>query len=215
MKIESHKAKSILVRRYSVPFLSLAFLSTGAALLMYILFRVSLGLALICSFAFVIAVLARRFYAIDLARRLKLIRQIGSGVLIGLLATAAYDLSRLAIVEIFAMNVWPFEALRFFGHAIAGEGISRSTAIAVGALYHVTNGIFFSVSYCLLLAGRSWIHGVIWALGLEVLMFTIYPTWLNLDAVIKEFTIVSLAGHLAYGSVLGVMARHWIEMRAG
>jgi len=191
--------------------LSLAFLSSGAALLMYILFRVSLGLALICSFAFVVAVLARRFFALDPTRRLKLIQQIGSGILIGLLATAAYDLSRLTIVETFSMNVWPFEALRFFGYAIAGEEISRSTAVAVGALYHVTNGIFFSVSYCLLLAGRSWFYGVIWALGLEVLMFTVYPTWLNLDAVMKEFTVVSLAGHLAYGSVLGAMARRWIK----
>jgi hypothetical protein len=180
---------------------------TGVALLVYMLFHVSLGTALVCALVFVVAALTWRLYNIHPTQRPVLIRQLGKGLLIGLVATAAYDLSRLAIVEIFALKVWPFEAFRFFGYAIAGEGISRHLAIAVGALYHLGNGVFFSISYCLLLGRQKWFWGVVWALGLEVLMFSFYPTFLNLDAVMKEFTIVSLSGHLAYGTVLGVMAK--------
>lgn len=186
-----------------------AFLTSGAGLLVYVLLRVPLGVTVVCVFAFVAALVALRLYMMDAPRRASFVRQLCKGILIGLPATAAYDLSRFALVKLFALRFWPFEAFRFFGYAIAGEGISPRTAIVVGALYHLTNGIFFSVSYCLLLGGRRWFYGVLWALGLEVLMFSIYPTWLDLGAVMKEFTIVSVTGHLAYGAVLGMMARRW------
>lgn len=192
---------------YSIAIAGLAFLSSGAALLVYILFRASLGIALGCAFAFIFLLLAWRFYVMNELHRAAFIRQLGKGVLIGLLATAAYDLSRLAIVKLFALHLWPFEAFIFFGYAIAGENITHGTAVIIGTLYHITNGIFFSVSYCLLLGGKRWFYGVLWALGLEVLMFSIYPTWLDLSAVMKEFTFVSVSGHLAYGAVLGFMAK--------
>src|ERR1051325_5796352 len=144
------QSRTIERRQWLTPLLGLAFLLTGVALLVYILFHVSLGTALACALVFVVAALTWRLYNIHPTQRPVLIRQIGKGLLIGLVAAAAYDLSRLAIVEIFALKVWPFEAFRFFGYAIAGEDISRHLAIAVGALYHLGNGVFFSISYCLL-----------------------------------------------------------------
>ena len=38
-------------------------------------------------------------------------------------------------------------------------------------------------------------------------MFTVYPGWLNLNAVIEEFAIVSVSGHLVYGLTLGVICQ--------
>ena len=34
-------------------------------------------------------------------------------------------------------------------------------------------------------------------------MLSIYPRWLDLKAVMAEFTMVSMSGHIVYGSVLG------------
>jgi hypothetical protein len=187
--------------------LTIPFLLTGASLLAYILFGFSMGLALTITFLLIAAVLFLRLYNLAPPRRADLIRTIRKGVVIGLLATAAYDIVRLLIVWAFSMHVNPFKAFPYFGYAIAGEGIARESAIAIGAVYHAVNGIFFSISYCLLFRGRHWICGILWALGLEALMFSVYPSWLNLDAVLAEFTIVSVTGHLAYGAVLGVMGR--------
>jgi hypothetical protein len=183
------------------------FLSTGAALLTYILFNISLGIGLLFAFAVIAGAIAWRLARMDSAQRKSFWQLIGKGAVIGLLATAAYDISRVFVVFVFGWNLSPFKAFPYFGQAIAGENLSYSTAFAVGAIYHVINGLFFSISYCLLFRGKHWIYGIFWALGLELLMFTIYPTWLNLDAVLVEFTVVSLSGHLIYGAVLGVLAR--------
>ncbi|HEV2705679.1 MAG TPA: hypothetical protein VGV59_07115 [Pyrinomonadaceae bacterium] len=185
---------------------ALAFLSGGAALVVYVLFNFSLGAALVFTFALIAGTLAWRLRGMETTRRAAFLRLLLRGALVGLLATLAYDGARLAIVRLFRLPLNPFEAFPYFGYAIAGESIARRSALAFGTLYHFMNGIFFGVSYCLLLGGRRWFYGVLWAFGLEVLMFSIYPTWLNLDAVLKEFTFVSVSGHIAYGAVLGALA---------
>ena len=190
--------------------LAALFLSTGASLLVYVLFSVSLGLALAFAFVLIAGLLGFYLYNMDAVRRAAFLRQLGKAIVIGLLATAAYDLSRVIVVFTLGWNLSPFKAFPYFGQAIAGEDIAHSTAFAVGMIYHIINGIFFSISYCLLLGGRHWFFGILWALGLELLMFSIYPTWLNLDAVLVEFTVVSVSGHLVFGAVLGVLARRFI-----
>jgi hypothetical protein len=202
---------TLKVNQLLTPTIGLAFLSSGAALLAYVIFRLSMGLSLICAFAIVVGLVVWQLYAIDSARRVAFVRLLGKGAVIGLLATIAYDAVRLLIVGLFAMPINPFKAFPYFGYAIGGELIAPTSAIAIGTLYHFTNGIFFSVSYSLLLGSRRWFYGVLWAVGLEILMVAIYPTWLNLDAVMNEFMEVSLAGHLAYGAVLGMMSRSMIK----
>jgi hypothetical protein len=50
---------------------------------------------------------------------------------------------------------------------------------------------------------------------LEIAMFSIYPSWLHLQAVMQEFTIVSIAGHFAYGSVLGLFCNRFLKINIG
>ncbi|HRH40531.1 MAG TPA: hypothetical protein PKY82_02720 [Pyrinomonadaceae bacterium] len=187
--------------------LAALFLSTGAALITYILFNISLGIALSFAFLVISSLLAVYLYRLDATGRKQFLKTLLTAAIIGLMATAAYDISRVFVVWFFGWELSPFKAFKFFGEAIAGENTNPQTAFIVGAIYHVINGVFFSISYCLLLGGRHWVFGILWALGLEVLMFSIYPTWLNLDAVIKEFTVVSVSGHIVFGAVLGVLAR--------
>ena len=135
-------------------------------------------------------------------------RRVRAGVLAGFLGTCGYDLSRYVLVAVTGMNYRPFETLLLFGHSLGGPEISRATAFALGTGFHFLNGICFAIAYCLFFGGRDWWLAVLWALGLEAAMFSIYPTWLNLAAVKNEFTIVSLTGHLAYGTIVGIISRH-------
>ena len=193
--------------RLLTPVIGLAFLSSGAALLTYIVFNLPMAPSLAFAFSIVAGLVVWQLCAIDSVQRIAFAKLLGKGIVIGLLATIAYDVVRLLVVELFAIPISPFKAFPYFGYAISGENIAPTSAIAVGTMYHLTNGIFFSVSYNLLLGGRRWFYGLFWAVGLEILMLATYPTWLNLDAVMNEFTEVSVAGHLAYGAVLGMMSR--------
>jgi hypothetical protein len=44
-------------------------------------------------------------------------------------------------------------------------------------------------------------------MGLEAAMLAIYPGWLDLEAVMKEFVAVSVLGHIAYGTTLGMISQ--------
>ena len=50
---------------------------------------------------------------------------------------------------------------------------------------------------------------------LEIAMFSIYPSWLHLQAVMQEFTIVSISGHLVYGAVLGLFCNRFLKINIG
>lgn len=76
----------------------------------------------------------------------------------------------------------------------------------MGVLYHYVNGTFFAVSFAILFAPRGWWAGILWALGLEVLMLSVYPGWLHPQA-LGELVSISLLGHLAYGTTLGSLSR--------
>ena len=136
-----------------------------------------------------------------------------TGLIIGACATASYDLSRWLLVHALSIDFNPFGAFPLFGWGIGGAQLTRSVAFVVGAVYHVINGLSFALSYCLLLGGGWSPWAVLWALSLELVMFSVYPGWLNLKAVMVEFTIVSLTGHLAYGATLGLLSERYIPQR--
>jgi hypothetical protein len=81
----------------------------------------------------------------------------------------------------------------------------------IGSAYHYRNGESFAVAYSFLFGARDWKFAILWALFLEALMFTVYPGWLNLRGVMAEFTVVSLSGHVVYGTVLGLVVRYRIR----
>lgn len=127
------------------------------------------------------------------------------GVVVGLIGTAAYDLSRWMLVQLGGMELSPFEALPLFGQAILGEGATGPATEILGTGYHLINGVAFGVAYVVWFGRRKWWWGIIFALGLEAFMLAIYPGWLDPRS-IAELTQVSLVGHVAYGSTLGLVA---------
>lgn len=190
-----------------LPAVGAATLVSGAALVLSILFKVPLGFALLTLGGAVGGAVAFELSRMSSPTKARLRARLGAGALIGAAATAAYDGTRWLLVELGDLNYRPFEAFPLFGYAIVGQGAPPAIALTVGTIYHCLNGVTFAVFYCLLLAGRGWPFGVAWALALEALMFTLYPGWLDLEAVMKEFTVVSVTGHLAYGSTLGLLSQ--------
>jgi hypothetical protein len=186
--------------------LALLPLATGAALVVHILSRVSLGLSLLVGFALVsvTGVLAWRRLRID-ARR-EMARRAVAGLVAGLLGTLAYDLVRLVVVKVFHYTFWPFDIFSLFGLAIVGPGLPPLLTTAVGVIYHYMNGILFAIAYAILLAPRGWWSGILWALGLEACMLALYPGWLHIQAY-NEFVSVSMIGHLAYGTTIGIVSK--------
>jgi hypothetical protein len=179
-------------------------LFTGIALIVHVVTTISLGLALI----FLGVIVATASWLVwrrlpDNARQ-EILHRVGYGAIAGAAATPVYDLSRLIIVNLFHTAFWPFDIFPIFGQAIAGPQISFSVATTVGVVYHYANGIFFAIAYAIVFASRPWWTGILWALGLEALMLSIYPGWLHPKA-FGEFVSISMFGHVAYGITLGAV----------
>lgn len=189
-------------------------LASGAALLVYILAGLSLRwtlLALVVVAVGVITLVLRRF---DPARRQKVLRRMGIGAVTGLVATIAYDLVRLGLVEFAGLRIDPIEAWRLFGVALTDPNLSHATHMIAGTAFHLVNGVAFGMAYTVAFGQRGWWAGVLWAFVLEGFMVSVYPGWLGLKA-LDEFLSVSITGHIAYGLVLGVMAQRWVGAREG
>lgn len=186
------------------------FLSTGAALLVYVISGVSLlaaaGLVMVAA-AVLGAVIWRRA---DPRGQMEMGRLLRAGALAGFLATAAYDLSRFFLIEVTGIAFWPFDIFNVFGQALVGAGYSGTWVRLAGLLYHFANGIGFALAYTIVLGRRGVWAGVAWAMVLELLMVTIYPGWLGMEA-LNEFLQVSVLGHVVYGVVLGGSARWLLE----
>lgn len=133
------------------------------------------------------------------------------GVVGGFVATLAYDVFRLAIRETRLFDYDGFKAIYIFGGWITGAPSTRSAAVA-GWFYHFWNGISFGVFYSLTFGGRHWLYGVGYGLVMEAMMLGLFPFFLRISDQVG-FITVSMAGHMVYGAVLGVVtqryARSW------
>jgi hypothetical protein len=185
-------------------------LASGAALLVHILAGISLGLALLA--ALVIVALAGTVLWLQLspAARIELRRRAGAGALAGIAGTIAYDGVRFLLVTLLHWTFWPFDVYPIFGEAIGGTALTGTQALIIGTLYHYTNGVMFAVAYTILFGTVGWWAGILWALGLEALMLSVYPGWLHPKA-FGEFVSVSMLGHVAYGAVIGSLGRWWLR----
>jgi hypothetical protein len=188
--------------------LAAAAMASGAALVVTVLTRVSLGLTLLCGALCVAALGWQTSRRLPAAARPVVVERLLAGLLAGLPATGAYDLVRLLVVRVGHLAIWPFDTLPLFGQAILGPGRPPGIVLAVGVCYHYLNGACFSAAYSLLFRHRLFVAGVAWAMGLEIAMLVVYPRWLPaLGPVLGEFTVVSLAGHTAFGTVIGLLAQ--------
>jgi hypothetical protein len=189
-----------------VEWVAALFLASGAALVVYIVSGISLrwtfiGLGLAATTVLVLAL--RRMPP---HRRSFVRRRLAVGAVAGLAATLAYDAVRYGLVEFAGLRIRPFEAWRLFGLALTDTDLPPAVVFAAGTAFHLCNGVAFGIAYTLAFGQRGPVAGIIWALVLETFMVSLYPGWLGLKA-LDEFLSVSVAGHLAYGSVLGYLAR--------
>ncbi|GAA1614899.1 hypothetical protein GCM10009679_19140 [Saccharothrix algeriensis] len=183
------------------------FLASGAALLVYILSGVSLRWTFLSLGLAAVVVATAVIRRLPEPRRSRVLRRMAVGAVAGLAATLAYDAVRIALVEFAGLKLRPFEAWRLFGLALAGEDQSGPWVFWLGVAFHLCNGIAFGVAYTVAFGRRGIWPAIVWALVLESFMVSVYPGWLGLKA-LEEFLSVSITGHLAYGIVLGWLARH-------
>ncbi len=98
------------------------------------------------------------------------------------------------------------QAFGAFGDALLPGSGREGWSRVVGVGYHLVNGVSFGIAYTGLFRRRGALTGIAYALGLEAVMLAIYPGWLDIEAR-REFTQMSLLGHVAYGATLGALAR--------
>jgi hypothetical protein len=181
------------------------FLGSGASLVTYILTGTPLPLVL-C----VVAVVGTLVVALVVwptpAVRARWLRRVRVGVVAGLVSTFAYDASRYLLVEVAGFAASPFAAFPLFGQALLGDGAAQGGRLVAGIAFHLLNGTAFGIAYTVWFGRRPFWFGIGFALGLEACMLAIYPGWLDLRT-LREFTQMSLLGHVVYGTTLGLLAR--------
>lgn len=186
-------------------------LATGAALLLNILAGWSLLAALGVTVLITVATAAYGWSRLGPFARAWARRRVLVGVVAGAVATAGYDVVRLALVRFGGFTFWPFDIFGVFGRALLGDLADPAVLRAVGVTYHLTNGICFGIAYTLVWGRRGVVTGLVWAMALEALMVGIYPGWLHIDTLLGEFLSVSLVGHLTYGLLLGSVAQRLLR----
>jgi hypothetical protein len=201
------KDKQVFTRSMKTRYLlGLAALATGAALLVYFLTGISLWVGLLVTVTGAITAVGFAWRLLSPEQRLIVRIQACVGVGAGLLATVGYDLSRFILVRVAHFSLWPFDTFRLFGQLLIGTALPTNVALLIGTCYHVANGIGFALAYVFLFGRRGWLAGILWAMGLEVLMVSFYPGWLGLKA-LDEFLTISVLGHVVYGTILGVCSQ--------
>jgi hypothetical protein len=181
-------------------------LATGAALVVYIISGISLGTATIALLIVGIVTWALVLWRLDPGVRHWLASRVKIGALAGVPAVLAYDTVRWGIVALASWSFEPFHALPLFGMAILGPETDLFSATIVGIGFHLVNGIGFAIAYAIVFRRPSIKTGIAWAMVLEAAMLLLYPRWLGVD-LFGELMPVSLAGHLAYGGMLGAVTR--------
>ncbi len=189
---------------------ALVTLTTGAALVITILFRTSLKLTLIAVFVVTAGLATASLRRAAPPVRRELLRRLRVGALAGVSATIAYDITRFGLVSLTSLTIKPFHALAVFGQMLVGEHAPAWAIAIAGIGYHVTNGVTFSIAYTLVVRRPSVLTGLIWAAVLECFMITLYPGWLNIEKV-DELALVSILGHVAFGATLGLTARMLLD----
>jgi uncharacterized membrane protein len=178
-------------------------MATGAALLVYLVSGFSLRLALAITVSAGAAVSAFVWRRAGPAERAQLHVRVFVGLICGVIATAAYDLTRLAIWKGFGTAFQPFDIFGRFGTLLAGAGTAHGERLVVGIAYHWANGLGFAVAYMLLVRRPELWSGLAWAAMLETLMLSLYPQGFGVTFS-QEFVGISIAGHAAYGTALGI-----------
>lgn len=184
-----------------------AFLFSGAALLMHILQGVSLPVGLAGTVAVAIGTFAYVWRQLHPIVRTRLRQHVRVGVVAGALALVAYNTAKWGLATLDPSAFDPFGAIPIFGALLIGSSAPEGWLMAAGIGYHVLNGVTFAVAYSILFGQRGILFGVGWGIFLEVFQFTLYPGWLNTGAFYAEFVTISFLAHVAYGGTLGYVCK--------
>jgi len=187
-------------------------LASGVGLLAYFIAALALPIGIAIALVLMGTLAVAVWRRLPTADRELAGRRARVGFLAGLVATAAYDSTRLLVVWAFGLSVSPFAALPLFGQLLVGEALWGRLQWPAGIAYHLVNGVTFGIAYALIAAERGVLWGVAWALCLEAAMLAFYPGWLDVRAR-GEFFSMTLLGHVAYGATLGAMTRHQLNAR--
>jgi hypothetical protein len=195
------------------PALLIAFLAastSGLAVLLYAAGWITLNyslriLAPLTMFAFVALVASTGPH-----REQLLVTRLAGGLLAGAAGLAAYDLLRLLILASGLVGFNPFRLIEVYGLLILDAPEDTALTKVVGWAFHLWNGLSFAMMYTLLLGRGRLLWALGWGLLLELGTVVSYPSMFGLTLG-REFVLVSLSGHLAYGLALGVTARRVVK----
>jgi hypothetical protein len=148
-------------------------------------------------------------------------RVVRAGILAGALATLAYDVTRTILAAFDPSPYSPFEAIRMFGLGVVPATAPIEVVMTAGFAIHLLNGSSFGVVYSVF-AGRgatstrgALTSGIAWGLTLELLQSILYPGWLHITTVLREFLVISGLGHIVYGATLGTGVRRLLRPGRG
>jgi hypothetical protein len=139
-------------------------------------------------------------------RRL-LLNRLLVGTIGGALGLFAYDVGRWLIQTLFPLEFDAFLPILSFGSLITGDPVTSASASLAGWAYHISNGWTFALVYAMIAGPARWWYGLIWGGMLEVGMLLVYPILFS-QINYPPFLVVSIAGHVLYGSVLGLFCQH-------
>jgi len=135
--------------------------------------------------------------------------QVTLGGLCGLTGTLFYDVVRPLLTVLIQFHYEPYKAIPIFGSLITHRPPTDGLAITMGWLYHAWNGITFGMMFALFRTRGGVISGIIWGIGLQILMFITYPHLLRIRWNDPAFMTVGLVGHGIWGAVLGYTVTKW------
>ena len=136
-----------------------------------------------------------------------LAHRVSIGLISGIAGLIVYNLSRLIAQWILPVKFDAFFAMPVFGELMTGKPRDSAFAIVAGWLYHITNGLTFSVIYAVVAGSARWWWGLVWGGGLEFAMMVVYPSIFNISDV-NGFVIISVIGHTAFGAAVGLICEN-------
>ena len=186
-------------------------LFSGVALVTYIIAGVSLRLGLVLTGGCLIIAVGSVWRRTPVEERPRIVRRTSVGLLSGLMATTAYDLTKFAFSQWYPSSYNPFEAIRVFGVLLVGPSMSKFAVYGAGMAFHVLNGVSFGLAFCFLFARPGVVTGLVWGFFLEVFQLTLFPGWLDIRFY-REFAQISVLSHVMYGTVLGLSCKHGLRL---
>lgn len=189
----------------------MASLANGAALVVHIVGGLPLPGLLAITWAIAVLAVAGMAAVAGSAARTSMIRYVLVGLVVGIAATLAYDVTKAVLSQLDPSPYDPFEATRRFGRILMGESAGASAVSAAGWSFHIGNGCTFAIAYAALFARdgrvsvlRALITGICWALLLETFQLVLYPGWMDIRF-LDEFRQISFLSHIVFGMLLGLL----------